>query len=62
MPKTLYVVKYDIETDLYLLYFSSNPEHCLWGNPNEALTWETLAQAQSVAGAIGGGTVGTTKP
>lgn len=62
MPKQLYVVKFDTETDLYLLYFSSNPEHCLWGNPGDALTWETLPQANAVAAQIGGGTVGTTKP
>lgn len=62
MPKELYVVKYSENTDLYLLYFSSNPEHCLWGNVQDALTWPTLPQAVAVADAIGGGSVGTPKP
>lgn len=62
MPKTLYVVKLNIETDLYLTYYSTNPEHCLWGNAQDAITWETLPEAQSVATSIGGGTVGTPKP
>jgi hypothetical protein len=61
MPKQEFVVKYNEQTDLYLTSYS-DPEHCTWGSPSVALTWGTLAQAQSVAAAIGGGTVGTTKP
>lgn len=62
MPKTLYVVKLNENTDLYLTSYAQPPEHCTWGSPEVALTWATLEQAQSVAAAIGGGTVGTTKP
>lgn len=62
MPKTLYVVKLSESIDLYLTYYSTDPAHCLWGNPNDALVWSTLAEAQAIAADIGGGTVGTTKP
>lgn len=61
MPKTEYVVKFNENTDLYLMSYS-DPQHCTWGSPNVALTWATLPEAQSVAAQIGGGTVGTTKP
>ena len=62
MPKQVFVVKLDEQTDLFLTYYSTDPAHCLWGSVNDALTWPTLPQAVAIANAIGGGTVGTTKP
>lgn len=57
-----YVVKLNETTDLYLKVYAADFKNCQWGSPAEALTWSTLAQAQTVASAIGHGTVGTTKP
>jgi len=62
MPKNQYVVKYSDTTDLYLKVYSEVWENCQWAGPNEAITWTTLEQAQTVAAAVGHGTVGTTKP
>jgi hypothetical protein len=57
-----YVVKLNEQTDLYLMVYSSEYENCQWAGPGEAITWSTLEQVQTVANAIGHGTVGTTKP
>lgn len=57
-----YVVKLNETTDLYLKVYAADFKNCQRGSPAEALTWSTLAQAQTVASAIGHGTVGTTKP
>ena len=62
MPQLKYVVKFNEATDLYLIVYSTVWENCQWGSPNDAITWSTLAQAESVAALIGHGTVGTTKP
>ena len=62
MPQLKYVVKFNEATDLYLIVYSTVWDNCQWGSPNDAITWNTLAQAESVASLIGHGTVGTTKP
>lgn len=62
MKTMQYVVKLNETTDLYLKVSDPDFKKCQWSSPAEALTWSTLAQAQSVAAAIGHGTVGTTKP
>lgn len=62
MPQNQFVVKLNETTDLYLKVYSPVWEHCQWAGSEEAITWETLDQAETVAGLIGSGTVGTTKP
>lgn len=62
MSKQLYVVKLNEQTELYLKTYSAVFENCEWSSPDQAITWTTLEQAQTVASAIGNGTVGTTKP
>ena len=62
MSKSEYVVKYSDQLYLYLKTYSEVWENCQWAGPNEAITWPTLTQAQTVSSAVGHGTVGTTKP
>jgi len=62
MPQNQSVVKINESTDLYLKVYCPVFENCQWAGVQEAITWETLDQAETVAGLIGSGTVGTTKP
>lgn len=62
MSKQLYVVKLNENTELYLTVFSPGYENCQWSSADQAITWTSLEDAQTVANAIGHGTVGTTKP
>lgn len=62
MPQEEYVVKFNETTNLYLTVYHSNSDNHEWGNAEDAIKFETLGEAQSLAAAIGGGTVGTTKP
>ena len=62
MPKNQFVVKFNEATDLYLKVYSPVFENCQWAGVDEAIAWETLDQAETVASLIGNGTVGTTKP
>lgn len=60
MPKNQQYVVLDPNTGLYLTVYS--PDANQWGNSSDAITFDTLAAAQSLAERIGGGTVGSTKP
>lgn len=61
MPKQLFVVQIE-GTSLYLTSYNIGvPSSSGFGNKSDAVTFTTLAEAQQVAGDIGGGTVGTPK-
>jgi len=62
MAQNQFVVKINESTDLYLKTYCPVFENCQWAGPEDAITWETLDQAETVASLIGSGTVGTTKP
>lgn len=62
MPKTEYVVKFSETIATYLISYQDNYQNCVWGNSGDAITFNSLGEAQAVAAGIGGGTVGTTKP
>lgn len=57
-----YVVRQSEQSDVYLTYYDEDPERLQWGPLGSALVYSTLAEAQSLAASIGGGTVGTPKP
>lgn len=48
MPENTGVVQ-DTVTGLYCTSYSTSLPNCLWGNENDAVEWETLAQAQAAA-------------
>lgn len=62
MPREEYVVRLSETSDMYMIGYNPIFENCVWGNPENAVTYPTLAEAQAIAAGIGGGTVGTTKP
>jgi hypothetical protein len=57
-----YVVRQSEQSDVFLAYYDEDPQRCQWGALESAMTFTTLAEAQSLAAAIGGGTVGTPRP
>lgn len=62
MPQKKYVVQIE-GTDMFLIgYNAQTPPESLFGNLSSAVEYDTLEEAQTVASAVGGGTVGTTKP
>lgn len=62
MPQQRFVV-HDPASGLYLSQYNiGSPQNSIFDNLNLALEFATLEQAQQTAAAIGGGTVGTTKP
>lgn len=62
MPSNQFVVTIE-NSDLFLIGYNPNsPSDSLFGNLRDAVIFATLAEAQSTAASIGGGTVGTTKP
>jgi len=62
MANEEFVIKLNDQTELYLKIYSPVWENCQWAGPDEAITWESLADAEEMAQNIGHGTVGTTKP
>ncbi len=61
MPHTYYVV-FQPSSGLYMTgYNIQDPASSLFGNSENAVTYETLAEANTAASRIGGGTVGTPK-
>lgn len=62
MPQETFVVN-NPANDLYLTgYNLVDPPASIFGNIENAVEFETLEDAETAAVAIGGGTVGTTKP
>jgi hypothetical protein len=61
MGHQTFVVKESETTDLYLVNDVTTWAEASWGQPERAITFETLADAQARAAAIGHGTVGTAK-
>lgn len=62
MSKHTYVVQIP-NTDMFLTgYNVGNPPESTFGNIENAIEYDTLAEAQTAAAAIGHGTVGTTRP
>lgn len=62
MPQETFVVLNPVN-DLYLIgYNQFDPPSSIFGNLENAIEFETLGAAEQAAAAIGGGTVGTTKP
>jgi len=59
MPKTLYVIKYDANTELYLLSFDSNG--ATWGSEDTAITFATMSDADNMISLIGSGPIGVPK-
>lgn len=62
MGQQTYVVRYNEQTDLYLTVFNPDYNLCQWGGVENAITFETLEDAQNIANMINSGTVGTVKP
>ena len=60
MPKTIYVIKYDTNTELYLQTYNSDGT-CTWGNESTAITFNTLADTAPVISLIGSGPIGVPK-
>jgi hypothetical protein len=58
MPKQEFVVKLNEQTDLFLVYYSTDPAHCQWGAIHDAIKFSTIEEANVVANAIGGGSLG----
>ena len=52
MAQNQFVVKINESTDLYLKTYCPVFENCQWAGPEEAITWETLDQAETVASLI----------
>lgn len=63
MAQTFVVYNYE-DNGLYLTAEITSPGGVMyqWGDPRNALEYETLQEAEAKAVEIGGGTVGTTKP
>lgn len=62
MPKTEYGVKYSETINTWLISYQDNYQNLVWGAASAAISFDTLEDAQALAAAINGGTVGTTKP
>lgn len=62
MGQQKYVVQYNNQTDLYLTVFNPNYDLCQWGSLENALTFNTMEDAQYIAAMIDNGTVGTVRP
>jgi hypothetical protein len=62
MPQQEKFVVFDPVTTLYLIVYTGEAGTRQWGNSKDAITFDTLVEAQNLATSIGGGTVGTTKP
>lgn len=59
--KDIYVIIND-NTGLYLIGYSEVSDNCLWGNSDNAITFDSLDAAQSVANTINGGGSGGIRP
>lgn len=59
MPKTVYVIKFDANTELYLLTYSEGVP--TWGSKDTAITFGNLADANAVISMIGSGPIGVPK-
>lgn len=62
MPANQFVVKFDVNTNLYMISYNPDYTRCQWGNANHAIVFGTLEEAEAIAAGINSGTVGTTKP
>lgn len=62
MPREEYVVRLSETSDMYMIGYNPIFENCTWGNPENAVIFDTLEEAQEIALGINSGTVGTTKP
>lgn len=62
MPREEYVVRLSETSDMYMIGYNPIFENCTWGNPANAVVFNTLEEAQQIALGINSGTVGTSKP
>jgi len=62
MPREEFVIRLSEDSTLYCIGYTTTFNSCIWGNVDNAVVWETLAEAEAAALAINSGTVGTSKP
>lgn len=64
MPSQKFVVKFNDQTDLYMVHYDPDYSRCEWGTLNNAqlMEWGTLAAAEAVATSINHSTIGLPKP
>jgi len=60
MPKTVYVIKLNETTELYLQSYNSDGT-CTWGDKSTAITFNTMAATEPVISLIGSGPIGVPK-
>jgi len=60
MAKTLYVIKYDLDTELYLQTYNSDGI-CTWGSESTAVTFTSMEATEPVIALIGSGPIGVPK-